>query len=51
MDIEKMSLSQLKAAAYDEMAKMEQIKYNLSVLNQKISEKSKKNSEEPSEKS
>jgi hypothetical protein len=40
MDINKMTLEELKVLAYDQLALLEQTKNNLQVINQKINERS-----------
>jgi hypothetical protein len=50
MDITKMSLSELKALAYDELKKLEVAKYNISLIEKEISDKENTQEEKKEEK-
>lgn len=45
MDIKKLTLEELKALVYDELAKVEQSQQNIRILNQEINERNKLQSE------
>lgn len=49
MDITKLSITELKSLAYDEMAKIQQAQNNLNIINAEISKKMVEPATEPTE--
>ncbi len=49
MDVMQMTITELKALAYDEIARLEQTQKNLQIINNRITEKVKEEQNKPKE--